>query len=1097
MTVFNLTPYPKGVFPVLAALALLLVLAGQSKVRGQNFRFDHLSVKEGLSQGNVWDIYQDRFGFIWIGTEDGLNVYDGYKFTIYRNNPADTNSISANNVDCFAEDHEGNIWVGTQNGLNFYNRTLNRFERFMNDPGNDQSLGNNDIADLFVDSKHNLWVATVKGVSVLNLDTKKWRHLVSDPDDPGSLPDNVAEVIIEDNSKRIWIGTGGGLSLLNSDGKTFTNFFHDPADPGTLSSNKVRALYQTLDGNIWVGTFDGGLNKMDPIQKTFTRYTHDPVVASTIGNDYVYSITENNSGELWVATDGALNRMDRKNETFLRIQAVQGNETALNSDIVSHVMFDRNDRMWIGTRFGGLNIYDRQKYGFQHFRYNSFEKNCLNNNNVTDFAEDKTGNVWVATDGGSLNYFDRRSGTFTSYMNVFTNNKVLAVAPDENENLWVGMWAGGLNYFDPKTKKVKRYTHNPADPRSLSDNNIFDILVMKNGTVWIATWGNGLNRYEPETDDFTRYLHDPADPGSISGSPLSLLMEDAAGKLWIGTEQEGLDMFDPQTGEFRHFKAGTAPGQLSGSSVFCFYEDSKSRLWVGTNGSGLNLLDREKKTFTTWRQKDGLPNEGIMGILEDREGNIWLSTNKGLSRFDPGKNVFRNYSESDGLQSDQFNRWAFRRLSSGELLFGGINGFNVFDPSQIRDNTFKPPVYLTDFRLFNKPVRIGEQEVLKKNILLSDEIILAYDQNIFSFEFTALNFRQPEKNKYKYMLQGFDDDWVDAETERKKEYTNIGPGDYVFRVIASNNDGIWNEEGASVRIRIIPPFWRTWWFYTGAVSLILYSIVWYNRRLKRTAKERQAELEAIIEARTREVKLRNEEIVKKSEMERMSNWTTQGLAQVSEVMSNNNHDLNLLGRQTLKCVVSYTQAQQGIIALGIKERADDEHLRILATYGVNKRALEEQRIEIGSGLLGETYKDRQKRVLETIPPGFLKIESGLGESLPARIVLLPLKTQDGEIVGVIELAYLGDVSDSVQQFLDKVSAVIALNIYAATLTHKTLALLQESKSQTEEMRAQEEEMRQNMEELEATSEEFRRREAEYQKRIAELETIAGTRSSSF
>ncbi|HYC85073.1 MAG TPA: two-component regulator propeller domain-containing protein [Chryseosolibacter sp.] len=1056
-------------------------------------RFDHLSVKQGLSQGNVWDIHQDQFGFMWVGTEDGLNIYDGYKFTVHRHNPADPFSISANNVDCLAEDHNGNIWIGTQNGLNLYNRTLNRFERFMHDPANPQSPANNDIGHLFVDSKNNLWVASLKGVSVYSPETKLWKHFQANPANPAALPDNVAEIVREDNMKRIWIGTGGGLSLLNSDGNTFTNFVTDPNDPESISSSKVRSIYQTRDGALWVGTFDGGLNKMDLSRKTFTRYVHNASDKSSIGNNYVYDMTENAAGEFWIATDGALNLMDRKTGTFKRINAVQGDETALNSDIVSRVMFDRNDRMWVGTRFGGLNIYDKDKYGFQHYSYNSFEKNCLSNNNVTDFAEDPSGNVWITTDGGSLNYFDRKTGSFTSYPGIFTNNKLLAVARDAKENLWLGMWAGGVNYFDPRTGKVKRYIHDPDDPRSLSDNNVFDILVARNGTVWIATWGNGLNRYNPETDDFTRFINDPNNPRSISGSPLSLLMEDSEGKLWIGTEQEGVDVYDPQTGEFKHFKAGTQSGQLSGSSAFCLYEDSKGRLWIGTNGAGLNLLDRQKGVFTTWRQKDGLPNEGIMGILEDNTGEIWLSTNKGLSRFNPEKNTFRNYSESDGLQSDQFNRWAFRKLSTGELLFGGINGFNLFNPSNIRDNTYKPPVFITDFKLSNKPVAIGENEVLRKNILLTDEIVLAYDQNIFSFEFVALNFRQTEKNRYKYKLEGFDDDWIEAGTERKKEYTNISPGTYTFRVIASNNDGIWNEEGKALRIRIIPPFWRTWVFYVAVASIAAYSIIWYNRRVKRNARRRQQELEAIIEERTREVKTQNEEIVKRSEAEKVNNWITQGLARVGEVMSNNNHDLSILGRQTLKSVVTYAQAQQGIIAIGVKERDDDEHLKILATFGVNKRSLEEQRIEVGSGMLGETYKDKQKKILETIPPGYLKIESGLGESLPARIVLLPLKTQDGEMIGVIELAFLGTISDMVEQFLDKVSSVIALNIYAASLTHKTMELLHQSKAQTEELRAQEEEMRQNMEELEATSEEFRRRELEYQKRIAELELMSAKR----
>jgi hypothetical protein len=521
--------------------------------------------------------------------------------------------------------------------------------------------------------------------------------------------------------------------------------------------------------------------------------------------------------------------------------------------------------------------------------------------------------------------------------------------------------------------------------------------------------------------------------------------------------------------------------------VFSLCEDSLKRIWVGTNGSGLNLLDRETKKFTTFRQKDGLPNDGIMGILEDKNGILWISTNKGISRFDPAKKKFKNYTESDGLQSDQFNRWAYTKLSTGELLFGGTNGFNFFNPENIRQNSFIPPVYITDFKLFNKSVSIGDEEVLHQNILLTNEITLRYFQNIFSFDFTALNYRQPEKNRYRYIMEGFQDEWTDAGSERKASYTNLSPGEYIFRVSASNNDGVWNETGASIKITIVPPFWKTWWFNAALVLLISSTVISYVRYQKKKAKRQQKELKAIIEERTHALSMQNEEILRKSEQEKVYNWVTQGLANVSEVISRNNSDLNSLTNEALKTIVKYVGAQQGILAVAIKDDEEDEHLRIFATYGISKKQLKTERIEPGSGMLGEAYKDKQKRTFDRLPEGYIKIESGLGEAPPARIVLLPLKTEDGEVVGVMELAFLEEVSETVQQFLDKVSSIIALNIFAATLTHKTMLLLQQSKEQTEEMRAQEEEMRQNMEELEATTEEFRRRELEYQRKIAALE----------
>lgn len=411
----------------------------------------------------------------------------------------------------------------------------------------------------------------------------------------------------------------------------------------------------------------------------------------------------------------------------------------------------------------------------------------------------------------------------------------------------------------------------------------------------------------------------------------------------------------------------------------------------------------------------------------------------------------------------------------------------MFHADNIRENKIIPPVYITDFKLFNKKVSIGDNEILKQNIMLSDEITLTYFQNIFSLDFTALNYRQPEKNQYKYIMEGFQEEWIDAGSDRKVSYTNLSPGEYTFRVLASNNDGVWNNEGASVKINIIPPFWRTWWFISAVLLAIVSSIVGYNRYLKKKARLQQEELKRVIEERTREITLKSDEIVKKAEQEEVSNWITHGIARVSETISKNNNDLNQLTRETLHVLVKYVRAQQGLIAIAVKDDESDEHLKILATYGVKSGQEGTNRIETGSGMLGEVYRDKEMRVVENLPKGYLKIESGLGAATPARIILLPLMTEDGEVMGVMELGFLGDVTPSVLQFFKKVSTVIALNLFAATLTHKTLLLLQQSKEQTEEMRAQEEEMRQNMEELEATSEEFRRREVAYQKRIRELE----------
>ncbi len=839
------------------SVLLLPILLITAHAQTEKIKFDHLSVREGLSHGNVWDIHQDRLGFIWIGTEDGLNRYDGYSFTIFRNEPTDSLSISNNFIHCIAEDAAGNIWLGTQGGLNVYDWASNRFEHFSVNKNIPNSISSDDVISLTFDADSNLWVGTERGLNKFDLHTKTFENFYHVANDPRSLPSNSVKAVLLDSRQRIWIATLGGLSLLNPDGKTFTNYHHNPNDPLSLSSNKVTALLEDDDHTLWVGTFDKGLDKMISEQGRFVHYEQGAGGKGSLVNGYVIDLANDAAGNLWVACDGVLSRLNKKEHTFAHFMPVQGDDASILGSTVTCVMVDVNGRMWVATRFGGVNIYDKNKYEFIHFRYNVFDKHSLSNNNVSSFEEDKDGNFWVGTDGGGLNYYDRKTHTFTA-LDIFTNKKTLAIEKDKRGGLWVGMWDGGLNYYDPITKKVKSYKHDPANPKSLSDNNVFHILCDRKGYTWLATWGNGISRYNPATDDFTRFTHDPRDTTSVSASGIEYLFEDSNGKLWIALEQQGLDMYDPETNVFTHYRTTTKPGSLSNSNVPCIYEDSQKRLWVGTHGGGLNLFDRKTKTFKAFRKKDGLPNDAIIGILEDAHHRLWLSTNTGLSCFDPDKHTVKNYGEKDGLQSDQFNRWAFAKLSTGEFLFGGPNGFNLFHPDSIKDNTYKPPVFITDFKLFNRPVSVGATEVLKKNIILAREIQLTYQQNMVSFEFSALNYQQPEKNQYAYMLEGFDKEWLYIGTKRTAMYTNLNPGEYILRVKASNNDGIWNEEGTSVKIIVTPPYWSTWWFRTliglGATAIIFAFI----RVRINSIKRQKVRLEEEVQKQTAQVVKQNE-----------------------------------------------------------------------------------------------------------------------------------------------------------------------------------------------------------------------------------------------
>jgi ligand-binding sensor domain-containing protein len=1073
------------------ALLLCLGMTMAFKSYAQEMRFDHLSVEQKLSQGNAGHVHQDKYGFVWIATEDGLNVFDGYTFTIFRNNPNDSTSITANNIRCLAEDRTGNMWIGTLAGLNMYDRKLNRFIRYKHSDLTLSSLIGDEVNSVYFDSKNNLWVGTASGLSRFDSASQSFTHYLENPQ---SVPEKVVRGVVEDERKRLWIATANGLFMMNDDNRTFKPYTHDPANPGSISSNKVISLFTDRDFNLWVGTFDGGINKLNTNTGVFTQYLHNPADPKSLANNYVQFIRQNKAGEIWIATDGGLSRFN-PNGTFDSFRKIDGDETSLSSSITTCVYFDRNDRMWVSTRFGGVNVYDKDRYKFRHFRHLNHNPNSISNNTVTNFDEDSDGNLYISMDGGGINKLDRKTGKYSIVAGgQLSGDKVLAIELDEKRGgIWAGTWAAGLNFYDQRTNKTKKYFNKEGDPRSLSDNNIFDLLEDSKGNIWIGTFNGGLSKYNSATDDFTQYIHDPNDSNSISATAIGYLMEDSFGRIWMATEREGVCELDPETEIFKHYVADGKPGSLSSNDIFVVFEDSKKNIWIGTDGGGLNMLNRKTGKFTVYQQQDGLPNDAIFGILEDNDGNIWVSTNKGLSKYSIAKKFFKNFTVSDGLQGNQFTRWSFFKTSDDQLLFGGTNGFNIFDPSTIKDNTFVPPVYITDFKLFNRSAAIGENEVLKTSVLFTKEINLTHDNNMFSFDFTALNFQQPEKNQYKYKMEGFQEDWIDVGTDRKAPFTNLDPGEYVFRVIASNNDGVWNMDGVAIRINVIPPFYRTWWFNGAVILLIASAVIYYFRYQKKKAKRQQAELKAIIEEQTSEVKKQNEEIVRKSEAEKVQNWITQGLATISDVISKQKGNLAEFSDEVLKHLVKYVHAQQGVMAIAIKDDPADEHLQVLATYGMSKEHRKGERIEVGAGLVGATYLDKEKKTMENLPPDYLKIQSGLGEARPAKLILLPLKTDDGDVLGVAELAFLTTIPATVQEFLDKVAPIIALNIRAVNLSYKTTILLQQSKEQTEELRAQEEEMRQNMEELEATQEEFRRREFEYQRKIQELERDLNSR----
>jgi signal transduction histidine kinase/ligand-binding sensor domain-containing protein/DNA-binding response OmpR family regulator len=828
------------------------ILFSQSK----DIRFEHLTEEDGISQATILCILQDSRGFLWLGNENGLNRYDGYEFKVFQNDPEDSTTLSENRVQVIFEDDDGILWIGTYGGgLNKYNFSTEKFTEYRYQPDDPTSLSDNEVLDILKDKFGNLWIGTYGGgLNKLESGYEKSSLLSficykADINDQSSLSGNEIHSIYEDRNGTILIGTNNGLSIYQREKDNFINYTHNPANPHSISRGEVYSIYQDKGGNFWIGTFGGGLNKavwsenrFEPF--IFIHYENIPNDPKSISDNRITKIYESDEGYLWIGTFvGGLNIFNKETERFTCYKHILNDPTSLSNNTIHSIYGDNSGIIWIGTYGGGgLNKYEGLKEQFNPYRYYLNKPLDKTIKGVYQIYEDRSGTLWIATYDGLFKY-DRVNGLWKNYThdssnpNSLSEDKVISICEDNSGNLWIGTIGGGLNKLDREKEKFSHYKHATNNPLSLSHDIILFIYEDKLGTLWIGTYGGGLNKFDAEKGEFISYKHDPNDPNSISDNRARPIYEDRNGNLWIGTWSGGLNKFDREKGEFIHYKNDPNDStSISDNNIFVIYEDDSNALWIGTNG-GLNKFDRTNKVFKRYLLSDGLPSEIVYGILEDNSDNLWLSTVKGLSKFNSNTEEFKNYDVADGLQGNEFTVFAYCKTSSGEFIFGGNNGINVFHPDSLKDNSHIPPVAITDFQLFNESVPVGfykksERTILSKSITKTNELELTYEENVFSFEFAALDFHAPEKNKYTYIMEGFEENWNYTDADRRfVTYTNLDPGEYTFRVKASNNHGIWNEEGASLRIIILPPWWATTWAYI-VYAIIILNIIYFTWKLQ-------------------------------------------------------------------------------------------------------------------------------------------------------------------------------------------------------------------------------------------------------------------------
>lgn len=996
-------------------------------------RFERIGLEEGLSQSVVYAILQDQFGFLWFGTTDGLNRYDGHSFEVFQPDPDDPTSISDRWITALLSDRQGNVWIGTlRGGLNRYDQNTGKFIPYMNEPINSNSLAANHVTALLEDKDGYLWVGTNRGLDRFDSLTGEFKHFLSISGQPNSLPGNFITTLYEDNHGVIWVGTNNnGLSSINAVDFSFKTYTHDEENPNSLTSNSINSIIEDTQGYLWVGTPEGA-NRISPDRTIFIHYTNDASNPNSIIDNYVHMLYVDRAGVLWLGTENGLDRYDFNTYRFIHYQHNRGETTSLSSNSIYTIYEDRGGVLWIGTYGGGLNKYNRGQSRFTYFNADQNRQNSLSSDFVFPIVVDSDGTVWIGTYGGGLDHFNPRTGLFTHYTNdpadpnSLLSDVVISAYIDKNGILWVGT-NRGLSRFNADNNNFINYTASMEEPEqeaSIVPGAVNAIFEDSRGFLWVGA-ANGLYQFEPNAETFIPFLTDPNRADSRNSYHITAIYEDSDQNLWFGTSDNGLDRYDPIEMTYtRYLSQPQNPGSLTHNSVLAIYQDSRGILWIATAGGGLNRYQPESNSFSAITEKNGLPNNVVYGILEDDSGNLWLTTNRGLSRYNPVTGAFRNFTTKDGIQSIEFNQNAYAKGPDGKFYVGGINGFNIFDPAEVNDSTYAPPVVLTSFTQGSQPLPD------EKRLEQLQNVTLTWPDNNFSFEFAILGYASPSQNQYAYMLENFESGWNYIGSRREGRYTNLPGGTYVLRLKGSNNDGVWNENGQSIKITVVPPFWETWTFRILAVLAVIgLGAGAYTIRV-RSIRLQNLHLEQIVRDRTSALQKRT------TEMEALYSGDEKIIRSVT---------LDQVFRAIVDVAVQMLNADRSAVFVW-----DEKQRRVIpqVSHGFAPETLAVLTFAKGEGVVGT--------VLETgVPVIAPKLDlDALRPDIRAAIVAegihsfvhLPINV-DGQIIGVFNVGFTRPeaiVEDTVRLFTALVQRA-ALSIENMQLFEKTkeLAVIEE------------------------------------------------------
>ncbi|MEN8250394.1 MAG: two-component regulator propeller domain-containing protein, partial [Bacteroidota bacterium] len=839
-------------------LFVLLFMSSFNHAQEKPVRFDRLTTRDGLSQNKVFDIVQDKLGFIWIATEDGLNRYDGYKFKVIKKIPGDSTSLRSNMIRTIHITESGDLWLGgALNGLSKFNYETESFTNYINDHSDQNSLIGNSVIDISEDVKGNLWIATGnRGFDYLDVSTNKFYHMANILPPGYEMNIDFLSFIHQDNEEHLWIGGFGKVHIFSI---AYSKNGMPRLKPVKVKNQNFRYIPSSIEeddeGNVWIGTNKEGLFLFDRSNNVLNSYKIKGA-DQYFKNLIMMTMESDQEGNLWIGglysetgneviffkANGVM-KIDLKNRSFQNFEYDPKIESSVGSNDIMALHIDRTGVLWIGTFLAGVSKYDKSVIKFKIFENDPDNPNGLQAESIRGFYEDENGKLWIgSTDNGLISY-DRINNKYNYFQydpnsETTISSNITSSIYDDGKYLWVGTF-GGLNRFDKRSETFKRFYVDSVDISSIVNSVTYNFVELEDqpGYLWYGSNGAGLVKFNKNDFSFKTFTYDPEDENSLNNRDNFVrtvwYSKSRPNELWTGTTH-GINIFNLETETFRYYVHDPRDtNSLSHQNVMHFYEDENGYVWVSTYGGGLNRFNPKTEKFLRFTEGiSDLPNNGVYGVLPDDEGNLWMSSNNGISRFNTNTFEFRNYSVDDGLQSEEFNGGSLYKSPSGEMYFGGINGFNSFYPSEVVDNEVIPEIVITDLKIFNESIEISEDSPLKKQISNTEEITLSHWQNDISFEYVALHYANPSKNKYAFKLENYEDEWRYVDNIRIATYTNLDHGEYIFRVKGSNNDGLWNNSGKSIKLVILPPWWKTNWAYLG-YFLFMFSLIFTFDRIQR------------------------------------------------------------------------------------------------------------------------------------------------------------------------------------------------------------------------------------------------------------------------